>query len=63
VKNEFANATNIFNANYKALIMGFTEDPEGDIQKLIEKYKAAGLDKIMSEAQSQVDTFLSTFGK
>lgn len=63
VKNEFANATNIFNANYKALIMGFTEDPEGDIQKLIEKYKAAGLDKIMQEAQSQVDTFLSTFGK
>lgn len=63
VKNEFANCTNIFNSNYKALLMGFTTDPEGDVQKLIDKYKEAGSDKIMSEAQGQVDSFLSTFGK
>lgn len=63
VQNEFAACSNIFNANYKALIMGFTNDPEGDVQKLIEKYKQAGIDKILSEAQSQVDDFLSSFGK
>lgn len=63
VQNEFATCTNIFNANYKALLMGFTEDPAGDVQKLIDKYKQAGSDKIMTEAQTQVDSFLSTFGK
>ncbi len=63
VKNEFAACSNVFNATYKSLLMGFTNDPEGDVKKLNEKYKQAGIDKIMAEAQGQVDEFLKTFGK
>ncbi|MCX7709884.1 MAG: ABC transporter substrate-binding protein [Clostridia bacterium] len=58
VKNEFAACSNVFNSNYKALVMGFTNDVESDLKKLNDKYKQAGIEKVMAEAQVQVDAFL-----
>jgi hypothetical protein len=39
--------------------MGFVNNPEKEVQKLIEKYKTAGNDTIISEQQSQIDGYLS----
>lgn len=61
VKNEIAACTNVFNTSYKALLLGFSEDVERDVRVLDEKYKQAGIDRIISEAQSQVDKFLGEY--
>lgn len=61
VTNEVAACNNIFNTSYKALIMGFTDDTDGDIAKLNDKYKQAGIDKILAAAQVQVDEFIKNF--
>ncbi|MCX7709878.1 MAG: ABC transporter substrate-binding protein [Clostridia bacterium] len=63
VKNEIAACTNLFNTSYKALVLGFSDDVEGDVKKLNEKYKQAGIEKIVSEAQKQVNEFLVNYYK
>lgn len=40
-----------------ASLMTGTLDPETNLPKVIEKFKQAGLDKVMVEAQSQLDAW------
>lgn len=53
VKNEIAAMNEIFNSEYKLLGLGFTDDPEGDIQKLKDKMIAAGAAKVYEEIHTQ----------
>ena len=57
VKNEVAAVSEIYNSDYKLLQLGFTDDPEGDIQKLQEKLKAAGVEALQEAFKTQVLTF------
>ncbi|AIQ65316.1 Lipoprotein LipO precursor [compost metagenome] len=62
VKNELIS---IDNAN-KAFVDGLKSgqlDPEENLQKLLDKQKAAGADKVIAEAQKQLDAWLATNGK
>ncbi|MNP85360.1 hypothetical protein D3C76_1850680 [compost metagenome] len=55
----------IDNAN-KAFVDGLKSgqlDPEENLQKLLDKQKAAGADKVIAEAQKQLDAWLATNGK
>lgn len=58
VKNEEAAVANLWKTDYKVLCMGFSKDPEGDLKKLIEKYKTAGDGKILQEQQAQIDAYM-----
>jgi len=40
-----------------------TVDPDEYLPKAIEKFKAAGLDKIIAEAQSQIDAWKASNNK
>lgn len=59
VKNEIAAMGEIFNTDYKLLVLGFTDDPAGDIAKMGEKMKAAGADKVYAALQEQAQAFLA----
>ena len=59
VKNEVAIVTDLWKTDFKVVVMGFVNNPEKEVQKLIEKYKTAGNDTIISEQQSQIDGYLS----
>lgn len=59
VKNEVAALNDIFSTDYKLLALGFTDDPEKDIEKMKEKMKAAGADKVYIEMQKQALEFLN----
>ncbi|SEU26067.1 ABC transporter substrate-binding protein [Paenibacillus sp. NFR01] len=62
VKNELIS---IDNAN-KAFVDGLKSgqlDPEENLPKLLEKQKAAGADKVIAEAQKQLDAWLALSGK
>lgn len=56
VTNELASMQNAKEEFWAALMTG-TVDPEEYLPKAIEKLKAAGLDKLMAEAQSQIDAW------
>ncbi|SMF88257.1 carbohydrate ABC transporter substrate-binding protein, CUT1 family [Paenibacillus uliginis N3/975] len=56
VSSELAAVNNVKEEFWAPLMTG-TVDPEQFLPKAIEKLKAAGLDKIMAEAQSQVDAW------
>ncbi len=58
VKNEIAALGEIFDTDYKLLGLGFTDDPEADIEKLREKMEAAGAQKVYDEIQKQALAFL-----
>ena len=57
VKNEVAAVSEIYNSDYKLLQLGFTDDPEGDMQKLRDKLQAAGVEKLQEAFQAQVLAF------
>lgn len=57
VKNEIAALGEIFNNEYKLLGLGFTEDPEADIQKLKEKMETAGAAKVFEAIRDQALAF------
>lgn len=59
VKNEIAAMGEIFNTDYKLLVLGFTDDPAGDIAKMGEKMKAAGAEKVYAALQEQAQAFLA----
>ncbi|MBU9725460.1 ABC transporter substrate-binding protein [Diplocloster modestus] len=59
VKNEIAAITEIFGTDYKLLCLGFTDDPEKDIEKMREKMKAAGADKVYAEMQKQAEQYMA----
>ena len=57
VKNEVAAVSEIYNSDYKLLQLGFTDDPEGDMQKLRAKLQAAGVERLQEAFQAQVLAF------
>ena len=59
MKNEIAAITEIFGTDYKLLCLGFTDDPEKDIEKMREKMKAAGADKVYAEMQKQAEQYMA----
>lgn len=61
VKNEVAAMNDIFKTDYKALVLGFTKDPQGDIDKMRAKLKTAGADKVYEEMSKQVKVFIDEY--
>ncbi|MDO7908171.1 ABC transporter substrate-binding protein [Paenibacillus sp. JX-17] len=56
VSTEMAAVQNVKEQFWSALMTG-TLDPETNLPKAIEKFKQAGLDKVMAEAQTQLDAW------
>ena len=56
VQNELANCREV-NNKYKSEHMTGASDPETTVPKIAKELKAAGLDTIISEVQSQIDAF------
>lgn len=56
IQNELANTKEIFN-KYKSELLTGARDPETFVPKITEELKAAGLDKIMEEAQNQINAY------
>ena len=59
IKNEIAKRDQINSEVAKLLQYGVAEDVDKAINELVEKQKQAGLDKVLSELQRQVDEFLA----
>jgi len=59
IVNELAAVQNVKGEFWPALMTG-TVDPDKYLPQAIEKFKAAGLDKIIAEAQSQLDEWRKT---
>lgn len=55
VKNETATLYNIYKTDFKALMLGFTENPEEDVKRIQNIIKTAGIDKVKAEVQAQID--------
>ncbi|MBM7568651.1 ABC transporter substrate-binding protein [Paenibacillus sacheonensis] len=62
VKNELI-AVGKVQSTYDPGLQSGQLDPEKDLPKMIDKLKAAGLDKIISEAQKQIDEWRAANGK
>lgn len=62
VSSELAAVQNVKEQFWAALMTG-TLDPETNLDKAIEKFKQAGLDKVIAEAQSQLDAWRANGGK
>lgn len=62
VTTELASVQNVKEEFWSALMTG-TVDPDEYLPKAIEKFKAAGLDKIIAEAQRQIDEWRTATGK
>ncbi|AZS13461.1 ABC transporter substrate-binding protein [Paenibacillus lutimineralis] len=62
VTTELAAVQNVKEEYWSALMTG-TVDPDQYLPKAIEKFKAAGLDKIIAEAQKQIDEWRASTGK
>ena len=58
VKNEVAALSEIYNSDYKLLQLGFTDDPEADVAKLLTKMESAGVRKLQEAFHDQALTFL-----
>jgi len=56
VEDEIANCNAIF-AKYKLQIITGTSDPDVAVPAMMKEMRAAGFDKILTEAQKQVDVF------
>ncbi|ANE45229.1 hypothetical protein SY83_01545 [Paenibacillus swuensis] len=59
VKTEVAAMSNI-DIKYTGAMVAGSLDPETTIPKIIKEYKAAGIDKVLAEAQKQIDAFLAS---
>ncbi|WP_239619124.1 DUF3502 domain-containing protein [Cohnella mopanensis] len=59
VKSELAQTASVVDEFYAGLITGIA-DPDATLPKMNAKLKKAGLDKIMSEMQSQIDAWKAT---
>lgn len=62
VTTELAAVQNVKEEYWSALMTG-TVDPDQYLPKAIEKFKAAGIDKIIAEAQKQIDEWRASNGK
>lgn len=62
VKNEIAAVNNLWDKYVPALETG-SIDPEVNVPKFLEELKAAGIDKIIAEKQSQLDAWAKKMGK
>lgn len=62
VSTELASVQNVKEEYWSALMTG-SVDPDEYLPKAIEKFKAAGLDKIIAEAQRQIDEWRAATGK
>lgn len=62
VSTELASVQNVKEEYWAALMTG-TVDPDEYLPKAIEKFKAAGLDKVIAEAQRQIDEWRAATGK
>ena len=61
VKSEEAAISNVLAKYFNILIYGYAEDTEGTIAQLNEELKAAGLEKVQQETQSQLDAFVEQY--
>jgi len=59
VKNEIAAVSNLWNVDYKVIVMGFSSDPEADMAALAEKYRISGNDRIIQEQEKQIQDYLN----
>ena len=59
IADELANCIQIAE-RYKGELLTGTADPEVMVPQMMEELRAAGFDKIVAEAQSQVDAFMAT---
>lgn len=59
VKTEVANVSNVMLRYAIPLEYGAIKDVDKGLEDLQKKIKAAGIDKIIAEVQSQVDAFLA----
>jgi putative aldouronate transport system substrate-binding protein len=62
VKSEIASCVNVWKEFAPALATG-TVDPDEYLPKMLEKYKIAGIDKILADEQKQFDAFLASKNK
>lgn len=62
VSSELAAVQNVKEQFWASLMTG-SLDPEENIPKVIEKFEEAGLDKVMAEAQTQLDAWRAENGK
>ena len=59
IADELANCIQIAE-RYKGELLTGTADPEVMVPQMMKELRAAGFDKIVAEAQSQVDAFMAT---
>jgi putative aldouronate transport system substrate-binding protein len=59
VKTEVANITNVAKEFMPAIYTG-SVDPDAYVVKAMEKFKSAGMDKVIQEAQKQYDEWKKT---
>lgn len=55
VKNEIAACTNVYQTYEQQILAGEAGDPEKALAAFRDQFKTAGIDKIVAEAQSQID--------
>lgn len=60
VKNEIAALTEIYNSDFTLLMLGYTDDPEGDIAKVKEKMQAAGVSRVYEVMHEQAKAYLDS---
>ncbi len=58
IENELANCVTIYQ-RYKGEILTGTTDPEKSVPAMMKEMRAAGFDKIVEEAQKQIDAFMA----
>jgi ABC-type sugar transport system, periplasmic component len=58
-KNELAAIKNVADQYKIAITLGGVSDAEAAVKNLDEKYKEAGMDKVMAEAKKQIEAFLA----
>jgi putative aldouronate transport system substrate-binding protein len=59
IKNEVAKRDQAYEEFGKPIEFGVVKDVEGSVADYIEKQKSNGLDKIIAEAQKQIDAYLA----
>lgn len=58
VKNEMATITNLASTDLKALMLGFVDDVDAAVKDIQDKYKLAGIEKVIEENNKQIAEFL-----
>jgi putative aldouronate transport system substrate-binding protein len=63
MKEEVAAVESLWKTEYKVVALGFTENSEEAVRKLIQSYRNAGNDKLIQDEQRQVDKYMEELKK